>query len=123
MVFICNIMLCIGKDSQMSFVAINYITCVPEYKNRFEELFASRAGEIDKMPGFVRMSVLRPHTEEQPYLIVSEWVDQSSFNSWMKSPAFVEGHKRGFADITAAKEAGKTAPMTSKFQTYEVITR
>ena len=34
------------------FVAINYIDCNADYKERFEELFGSRAKAIDTMPGF-----------------------------------------------------------------------
>lgn len=105
------------------FVAINYISCNPEYRERFEELFATRAGAIDKMPGFQRMHVLRPHKEDKEYLIVSEWESENSFKAWTKSDAFIEGHKRGFADLQAAKERGEEPPMSSAFQTYEVIAR
>lgn len=38
--------------NENNFVAINYIDCEPDYVNRFEELFGSRAQAIDKMPGF-----------------------------------------------------------------------
>ena len=39
------------------FVAINYIACEQHYRERFEELFATRAHAIDRMPGFVDMQV------------------------------------------------------------------
>ncbi len=104
-----------------SFVAINYISCSPEYIGRFEELFASRAGAIDLMPGFHNMHVLRPSAAGEPYLIVSYWDNEASFKAWTGSPAFLEGHKRGFADLAAAKAAGKPAPMHSDFKTYSVI--
>lgn len=103
------------------FVAINYITCSIDYRPRFEELFASRAGAIDSTPGFVRMKVLRPNREDERYLIVSEWNSEQAFKSWSKSDAFVKGHKRGFADLAAAKERGEEPPMRSEFRTYEVI--
>jgi heme oxygenase (mycobilin-producing) len=105
------------------FVAVNFITCREDYRGRFEELFGNRAGAIDSMPGFHRMQVLRPSKPGEPYLVISEWEDQESFKAWMKSPAFVEGHRRGFADLEAAKQAGLEAPMSSKFVTYDVITR
>jgi heme-degrading monooxygenase HmoA len=105
------------------FVAINFITCTPEYRDRFEELFASRAGEIDRMPGFQRLQVLRPKLSGEDYLIMSEWDDESSFKAWMKSDAFVAGHRRGFADLEAAKKRGEQPPMHSQFRTYEVLTR
>lgn len=104
-----------------NFVAINYIHCTPEYKERFEYLFGSRARAIDTMPGFVDMQVLRPAKEGDAYLIVSYWENEDAFKSWTKSEAFIEGHKRGFADLAEAKAAGKPMPMTSDFKVYEII--
>ena len=40
---------------EKNFVAVNYIDCKPFYKERFEELFGSRAKQIDTMPGFLDM--------------------------------------------------------------------
>jgi len=106
---------------EKKFVAINYINCSPEYKERFEELFGSRAKAIDTMPGFIEMHVLRPGKEEDNYLIVSYWDNEEAFKGWTKSEAFIEGHKRGFADLAKAKAEGRPAPMSSDFKTYEVI--
>lgn len=103
------------------FVAVNYINCTPEYTQRFEELFGSRAHAIDKMPGFVEMHVLRPDKDGDNYLIVSYWEHEQAFKDWTKSEAFIEGHKRGFADLAKAKQEGRPAPMSSDFKTYEII--
>ncbi|MFZ1705362.1 MAG: antibiotic biosynthesis monooxygenase [Saprospiraceae bacterium] len=108
--------------SDKKFVAVNYITCKDHYKGRFEELFASRKGAIDLMPGFEFMEVLRP-SDDSAYLIVSHWESEEAFQQWTKSEAFLEGHKRGFEDLRAAKENGEEPPMTSSFKTYEVISR
>jgi heme-degrading monooxygenase HmoA len=102
------------------FVAINYISCDSHYRERFEQLFATRAHAIDRMPGFVDMQVLRP-SQEGEYLIVSHWESEDAFKTWTSSPEFIEGHKRGFEDIRKAKERGEKPPMTSSFKTYEVI--
>lgn len=103
------------------FVAINYIHCEDGYAERFENLFATRAKAIDTMPGFHFMNVLKPKSEGEPYLIVSHWDDEECFKAWTNSPAFLEGHKRGFEDLRKAKEEGRTPPMTSSFKTYDVI--
>lgn len=103
------------------FVAVNYINCTPEYKERFETLFGSRAHAIDEMPGFIEMHVLRPDSEDDNYLIVSYWEHEDAFKDWTKSEAFIEGHKRGFADLAKAREEGRPAPMSSDFKTYEII--
>jgi len=107
---------------EKEFVAINYIDCQPEYRDRFEELFQSRAHVIDRMPGFKDMQVLRPQAGDGSYLIVSRWDSEDAFKSWTGSAEFLEGHKRGFEDIRKAKEAGETPPMTSTFRTYLVLT-
>jgi heme oxygenase (mycobilin-producing) len=109
--------------SSKTFVAINYIRCTPAYRQRFEELFASRARAIDSMSGFHHMEVLKPQTADEPYLIVSHWDDEISFKAWTNSPAFLEGHKRGFEDIRTAKAAGEVAPMQSEFKTYSILTQ
>lgn len=105
-----------------NFVAINYIKCEDHYRERFEQLFATRAHAIDRMPGFINMEVLKP-SDQGEYLIVSHWESEEQFKKWTSSPEFLEGHKRGFEDIRKAHEEGKTPPMTSSFKTYQVITR
>lgn len=105
------------------FVAINYITCESAYRERFEVLFQTRAHAIDRILGFSHMYVLRPKQESDAYLVVSHWRDEDSFRAWLKSPEFLEGHKRGFEDVQRAKEAGQEPPMKSDFRTYEVIAR
>ena len=103
------------------FVAINRISVRPDYVNRFEELFLSRAHAIDRLPGFVSMNVLRPTSEGEPYLVVSHWENEEQFTAWTRSPEFLEGHKRAFADLATAKERGDEPPMRSDFQTYAVL--
>lgn len=114
----------VAQDSKSGkkFVAINYITCKDEYKQRFEELFSTRAKAIDRMPGFLEMEVLKPSANDNVYLIVSHWDNADAFKNWTKSPEFLEGHKRGFEDIRKYKEEGKEPPMSSDFKTYEVLT-
>jgi heme-degrading monooxygenase HmoA len=109
------------SNTGKKFVAINYITCKEEYKERFEYLFATRAQAIDRLPGFQNMEVLRTNDNSNVYLIVSHWDNEESFKNWTKSPEFLEGHKRGFEDLKKYKEEGKEAPMSSDFKTYEVI--
>lgn len=110
-------------ENNKNFVAINYITCQDHFRERFEEMFATRKGAIDSMPGFHHMQVLKPNSEDNVYLIVSHWDSEEDFQSWTKSPAFLEGHKRGFEELRLAKERGEEPPMTSSFKTYNVISR
>jgi len=117
-----------SKSTQGEFVAINYISCQEHYLARFEELFKSRAGAIDRLKGFLRMEVLKPQSndkqsEPEPYLVVSHWENQDCFQNWVKSPEFHEGHRRAFQDMSQAKEQGLEAPMHSKFVVYDVLSR
>ena len=105
------------------FVAVNFIACRDDYRPRFEELFATRAHAIDGMPGFVKMQVLKPASEGEPYLVVSEWKDETAFHAWTGSPEFLEGHRRAFSDLKEAKERGEESPMSSRFVTYAVVAR
>lgn len=82
----------------------------------------SRAHAIDRLTGFLSMQVLEPKAEAEPYLVVSQWQSEEAFQEWMKSPEFMEGHRRAFADLKDAKERGEEPPMHSKFVTYSVLT-
>lgn len=110
-----------AEKPSIAFVAVNFIHCESDYVSRFEELFRSRAHAIDRIPGFISMRVLKPSAPGGDYLVVSEWSDSGAFESWQRSPEFLEGHKRGFADVRAAREEGRTPPMTSRFETYSVL--
>ena len=109
------------KDN-LGFVAINYIECKEEYVEKFEYLFKTRAGAIDKLPGFRSMNVLRPNEKDDKYLIVSYWDNEQNFKDWTSSEAFIEGHKRGFEDLKLYKEKGLEPPMKSEFRTYRILT-
>lgn len=103
------------------FVAINAITCKPEYCERFERLFCSRAHAIDEAHGFIRMKVLKPCSEGGAYMVMSEWDCEKSFREWAASPAFKEGHRRGFEDLALAKARGEEPPMKSEMTLYTVL--
>ena len=104
------------------FVAINYITCKENYRERFEALFATRARAIDSMPGFRHMQVLKPDDASGDYLVISHWDSEKHFRKWNNSPTFLEGHRRGFTDISEARKKGQEPPMKSVFKTYTLLT-
>lgn len=125
------------------YVAINYITVRdPNYLKRFTELFATRAGAIDGIPGFLGMHLLEPQNQTNDpikstqtydpetgikdstapvYLVVTHWRDEKSFQNWTRSAQFIEGHRRGFADVANARALGKMNPMSSDMKTYTII--
>lgn len=103
------------------FVAIDRIRCRDDYRERFEQLFRTRAHAIDQMPGFLGMHVLRPRNENEPYLVISFWESEAAFRGWIGSVEFYEGHKRGFEDMRIAKERGHELPIQSELVSYDVI--
>lgn len=73
---------------------MNRIPVKPEYAQAFEERFASRAGLVDGMPGFIRNEILRPTEEGAPYIVLTYWQDRASFDNWVNSDEFKQGHAR-----------------------------
>lgn len=76
------------------FVVMNRIPVNAEYADQFEERFRNRAGEVDKMPGFVRNQVLRPANPDDPYIVLTYWHSKTDFDNWVNSEAFQKGHAR-----------------------------
>jgi len=63
------------------YVVTNRVTVAPEWREKFEERFHQRAGQVDKQPGFIRMDIMRPISEETPYLVVTVWEDRLAFDN------------------------------------------
>ncbi len=97
------------------FVVMNRIPVNPDYAGQFEERFRTRAGEVDKMPGFIRNQVLRPAGPDDPYIVLTYWASQVDFNRWVQSEAFQKGHARS---STLPREAFKGP---AKLESFEVI--
>ena len=105
----------------MTFVAINHILCEPHYRETFEHNFRNRARAIDGQPGFLGVEVFCPRIVGEAYMIVSHWDSEENFTAWTKSEAFIEGHKRAFADMKAFKDRGEDPPLRSSMKTYETL--
>jgi heme-degrading monooxygenase HmoA len=97
------------------FVVMNRISVNPDYAEQFEERFRSRAGEVDKMKGFVRNQVLRPAKPEDPYIVMTFWESKADFEAWVSSEAFQRGHAKSG---TLPREAFQGP---SKLESFEVI--
>ncbi len=98
-------------------IIMNRMTVPDEYRERFEEVFASRAGAVDTRPGFIRAEILRPHRGNE-YIVMTQWESEDDFEGWVGSPEYIEGHKRvgEFSDDT-----GKSL-LSSKIDKYDVFT-
>ena len=97
------------------FVVMNRIPVNSDYAEQFEERFRTRAGEVDKMPGFVRNQVLRPDKSGDPYVVLTVWKSRADFEAWVNSEAFKRGHARS-GSLPAEAFLGQ-----SKLESFEII--
>jgi heme oxygenase (mycobilin-producing) len=89
----------------MSFVAINVLTVPPQMRETLERRFAARAGEVDKMDGFEHFELLRPVEGQDRYLVYTRWDSRESFEAWVQSAAFGQGHAQAAANGPAATDS------------------
>ncbi len=66
------------------FIVANRVPVASGWEENFEERFRKRAGQIDKQPGFVRMQILKPDSENTPYIVLTTWQDKATFESWVR---------------------------------------
>jgi len=98
-------------------IVMNRIPVNEAYREAFEERFRTRAGEVDRFPGFIRNLVLRPATEDNPYYVVMTfWASREAFEAWTQSDAFERAHRRARENPQPDMFAGRNV-----FEMYEVI--
>lgn len=99
----------------MPVVKINAIE-VPEGRGpALEERFAKRAGEVEKMPGFLGYELLRPVEGETRYFVYTRWETEEDFQAWVQSEAFTRGHAQ------ARPAEGPPVAQHSSLLSFEVI--
>lgn len=75
------------------FVVANRVPVASGWGDTFEERFRQRAGQIDKQPGFLRMQILQPVSDDSPYVVLTTWQDKASFDAWVGSEDFKLAHR------------------------------
>ena len=75
------------------YIVANRVPVAPEWAERFEERFRNRAGQIDKVAGFVSMQILRPSDKDSPYVVLTAWQDKTAFDGWVGSSDFRLAHQ------------------------------
>ncbi|GAB48729.1 antibiotic biosynthesis monooxygenase family protein [Mobilicoccus pelagius] len=80
----------------MSVIKINAITVPADSGDELAHRFAARAGAVDGQPGFEGFELLKPTDEgRRVWLVVTRWKDEESFQAWVNSKNFAEGHAHG----------------------------
>lgn len=87
------------------FVSINHIPVKPGREADFERMFIERDRAVEEQPGFISLDILKPGMKSFPggkpepignneYQVLTRWVDQTAFRSWVQSDAFKKSHSR-----------------------------
>jgi heme-degrading monooxygenase HmoA len=77
----------------MSYVVANRVFVKREYAQEFEQRFRNRSGQINQQAGFVLMEVLKPRSEETPYVVLTHWENEKAFRNWVGSEDFKRAHQ------------------------------
>lgn len=75
------------------YVVINRVPVAKDWHKIFEQRFRERAGQVEQQPGFVRMEIMRPDTEDTPFLVQTAWKDRAAFQAWLASEDFKLAHR------------------------------
>ena len=76
----------------MHYVVANRVFVKPEYHQEFENRFRQRTGQINNQPGFVRMEILKPQSDDTPYVVMTHWENEQVFQNWVGSDDFKLAH-------------------------------
>ena len=97
----------------MSYVVANRVLVKPQFAEEFEQRFKNRAGQINQQPGFERMEVLKPQSDDTPFVVLTHWRDEQAFQDWVSSEDFKLAHQNPM-DKDAFLEGGG-------IERYEVV--
>lgn len=99
----------------MSVVKINAIAVPPGAGTELEKRFAARAGAVENQPGFEEFVLLRPTEGEDRYFVYTRWDSEESFQAWVSSQAFGQGHAK------ADSPDGKPVATGANLLGFEVV--
>lgn len=99
----------------MSVVKINAIAVPPGAGPELEKRFAARAGAVENQPGFEEFVLLRPTEGEERYFVYTRWDSEESFQAWVSSQAFGQGHAK------AESSDGKPVASGANLLGFEVV--
>lgn len=98
------------------FVMMNRMSVPEEHRERFEEMFRTRARAVDRRPGFVKAEILKPRQGNE-YIVMTHWESEQAFEAWTNSKEYLEGHKR----VGEFKGSDGRVALTSTIEKYEVF--
>ncbi|PPA72398.1 antibiotic biosynthesis monooxygenase family protein [Jeotgalibacillus proteolyticus] len=108
-----------GTFEREGFFVFNNIPVSDEGRPVFEDRFKTRAGLIDKEPGFVAIRVLRP-IKSDIYVVLTQWKDEDSFKNWQSSQAYNKAHEKRGTDqgLDQKKSIFPRSSFVTKYRGY-----
>jgi heme-degrading monooxygenase HmoA len=100
------------REASVSFVVINIVTVPRERREEFERRFETRAGLVEKQPGFEAFELLRPQSGDDFY-VYTRWSSKQDFENWIGSDDFRKGHVQHSGDGPVG--------VASEVKTFEVV--
>jgi heme oxygenase (mycobilin-producing) len=94
-------------------IKINAITVPEGSGDELARRFAARAGAVDDQEGFEGFELLRPTDDRLTWLVVTRWRDEESFQAWVSSRAFGEGHAKA-GQSPSGSQSGEQSPSGSQ---------
>jgi heme-degrading monooxygenase HmoA len=102
----------------MTIIKINAITVPADGGDELARRFGARAGAVDDQPGFEGFELLKPTDERNTWLVITRWADDESFQAWVSSAAFGQGHRS--ESERAGQPAAPPAGISSELWSYEI---
>lgn len=95
------------------FIAMNRLTCPPEYAEHLERAFR-HAGTMQGVPGFLLFQFLKNTNEDGAprYIALTQWEHRAAYDAWTRSESFQRAH---------GSTSGQS-PVSATLETYEVLT-
>lgn len=84
----------LGSFPGKGLVVMNHIPVTDEGRSLFEYRFKHRSRQVEDMPGFLAIRVLRP-LSANPYIIMTVWANETAFEDWKNSTSFNKAHHGG----------------------------
>lgn len=105
----------------MTVVKINAITVPADSGDELAHRFAARAHSVDEQPGFEGFELLKPQDVDLPWLVVTRWADEASFEAWQSSRSFAQGHAHGGDQGEHGADAPRRAPVATSAQLWSYV--
>lgn len=102
----------------MTVIRINAIDVPKTSGDELARRFAARAGAVDGAPGFEGFELMKPTDDRTTWLVVTRWADEESFQAWVASPAFSDGHR---SEARAQDAPARPVSTNSHVWSYEVV--